>query len=122
MFTDDELKAIEGVFRDVLKSYGLRPVPHGSAGRVRRYRSRLRSAKGCHTEQQWLARIEFWGWSCRYCWKELTPQTVVKEHSIPLSRGGTNWTANLSPTCAACNAAKKDKTPNEFGSHWRVMR
>ncbi len=34
---------------------------------------------------------------------------------IPLSRGGTNWPANLRPACDRCNRKKR----NQISSEWK---
>lgn len=124
--SSNDLKKIAALFADVLGErlgrHGFKKAPSVGAFRTDRYRVRLRAAQGSHTHEQWLDRVAYYGWCCRYCWVELTAETVVKEHAIPLSRGGTNWASNLVPACKPCNSAKKDKTPAEFGSHWRVMR
>lgn len=36
------------------------------------------------------------------------------DHVIPLSRGGTNWPANLRPICKLHNLMKGRKTLSEF--------
>ncbi|WP_240617244.1 HNH endonuclease [Nocardioides speluncae] len=53
------------------------------------------------------ARIDFYGgccWMCRAPWTCIDP---VK----PLSRGGSNWPANLRPACTSCNASKHNRWP-----------
>ncbi len=74
-------------------------------------RARERDAKGHCTCEQWLARLAFHGWRCRYC--EATGKMTI-DHMIPLSRNGTNWPANMVPACMSCNARKHDKTFVEF--------
>ena len=75
-------------------------------------------AKGSHTLEQWLSKVAFFGWRCVYCKKELTQETLTKEHMLPLVRGGSNWVANLAPACQHCNATKRHKTPAEF-ARWK---
>lgn len=79
-------------------------------------RSRYVSAMGRCTVEQWMARVEYFGWLCVYCRKTLTPKTLTKDHAIPLSRGGSNWPSNLVPACKSCNSKKKAKKPNEFST------
>jgi 5-methylcytosine-specific restriction endonuclease McrA len=72
------------------------------------------NSKGSHTHQQWLARVELYGWKCFYCPKKLDNKTLTKDHRIPLNKGGSNWASNLVPACKSCNSSKQDKKPNEF--------
>lgn len=74
---------------------------------------RRRGAPGYATSEQVLARIAFYGGCCAYCggaYEHL-------DHVIPISRGGSNWPANLRPACEKCNTQKNDKTLLE----WRGM-
>lgn len=68
-----------------------------------------RVATGHCPAATWLQRVKFYGWCCAYCSIRLTPKTVTVDHVIPLSRGGTNWPANLVPSCAHCNKVKHNK-------------
>lgn len=79
-----------------------------------RWRTRNANAKGRFTIDQFFARCEFYGWCCYLCRKPLTFDTVAIEHRIPLSRGGTNWPANLAPSCRSCNSKKCNKTEIEY--------
>lgn len=74
-----------------------------------RYESKLRGAAGYHTYQQWMARVKYYGWCCKYCRKELTFRTLEQDHIIPITKGGSNWPANLAPACRSCNASKSNK-------------
>jgi 5-methylcytosine-specific restriction endonuclease McrA len=80
-------------------------------------RSRLSGAAGNFDYLKFLQRVAFFGWRCRYCSIGLTPKTVTCDHQIPLSRGGSNWPANLVPACASCNKRKNAKTPMEYMLH-----
>jgi hypothetical protein len=77
-----------------------------------RYRSRKKNAAGTFTVEQWKAKLEYYNYSCYLCGTSLQKPTI--EHRIPLSRGGTNWIANIAPACGSCNSAKRDKTEKEF--------
>lgn len=71
---------------------------------------------------------EKFGWKCRYCRKELTPDSKKSDasfwgmdfeyaeldHILPVSRGGGNNIENLALCCCNCNGAKRDKTENEY--------
>lgn len=77
-----------------------------------RRRARKAGAQGTCSAEQAVARIAFYGGMCAYC--HVAPHEHL-DHVIPLSRGGTNWPANLRPACARCNISKKDK----FLSEWK---
>jgi 5-methylcytosine-specific restriction endonuclease McrA len=84
-----------------------------------RFKSKIRrarhyTAQGTHTYEQWLSRVEYFDWLCVYCKKELGLTTLTQDHKIPLSRGGSNWPANLVPACKSCNSAKSTKTYLEY--------
>lgn len=56
------------------------------------------------------------GYCCVYCGRSDEP--LECDHIIPISRGGTDDTANLATACLPCNRQKKDKTPEE----WRAWQ
>ncbi len=82
---------------------------------------RSRKAKGKFTFEQWQEKIKFWGGRCYLCLNSLTQKAMQIEHRIPISRGGTNWIANIAPACVRCNASKHNKTEKEF-REWRNKR
>lgn len=65
-------------------------------------------AKGSFTKTQWLDKFKYYGYRCVYCLRELDIKNVTKDHRIPLSKGGTNWIANIAPACHYCNSGKCD--------------
>jgi len=77
-------------------------------------RARKANAPGFVTAEQLQARIDFYGGLCAYCSRSYE----CIDHVIPLSRGGSNWPANLMPACKSCNSSKGDKTLEE----WKVCR
>ncbi len=70
---------------------------------------RLR-AVGQSTAEQLEARVSYYGRRCAYCGG---PYEHL-DHVIPLSRGGTNWPANLRPACAPCNMQKHTRKLSEW--------
>ena len=48
---------------------------------------------------------------CGYC----GGHAATVDHIVPLSRGGQNTWTNTVAACAACNARKADRTPEEAG-------
>ena len=71
------------------------------------YRARKEEAPGTATEEQIRVRMDFYGRRCWICGK---PFQAI-DHVIPLSKGGTNWPANLRPICKRCNSRKRDRWP-----------
>jgi len=81
----------------------------GKEARDRR-RARLKKAQGSHTHDEWSLVIEGFDHKCAYC---SSTKSLVKDHLIPLCRGGTDWSGNLVPACAECNGIKGGRTPEE---------
>ena len=68
-----------------------------------RRRARKANAAGHCTREQLRARFEYYGNRCVYCGSE---ENLQVEHLIPISKGGSNWPANLAPACESCNKSK----------------
>jgi 5-methylcytosine-specific restriction endonuclease McrA len=79
-----------------------------------RSRAKRSGAIGSHSHADWLLKIGYFGWRCHYCGVTLTADTLTKDHRKPLSKGGTNFLANLAPACAKCNSAKRARPESEF--------
>jgi 5-methylcytosine-specific restriction endonuclease McrA len=75
-----------------------------------RRRALLLAIGGHATVQQIIARIDYYGKLCYICKKSYG----AIDHVIPLSKGGTNWPANLRPICKSCNHRKYNKSLKEF--------
>lgn len=74
---------------------------------VRRRKERLKNAPGGPYEPtRYLDRVLLYGDACAYCVKK--PAETL-DHAVPVSRGGSNWPANIYPACFSCNSEKKDK-------------
>lgn len=76
--------------------------------------AKRKQAPGNCSPEQWIAKCEYFGWRCYLCGAPLTSKMVHAEHRKPISRGGSNWPANLAPACAKCNLSKNSKTEAEF--------
>jgi 5-methylcytosine-specific restriction endonuclease McrA len=72
------------------------------------------NAQGDCTEQQWAAKLEYWGRRCYLCLSHLDPDKTEMEHRVPLCRGGSNWPANVAPACRPCNKSKAKRTEAEY--------
>ena len=80
-----------------------RIIAYQRQGRLRR-----RHGVGHCTSEQLQARIAYYGYRCWLCgapWEEI-------DHVKPISKGGSNWPANLRPACRPCNRRKSD--------HWSL--
>lgn len=71
---------------------------------------RRRDIEGIFTKEQLQDRVDYYGGLCYICGG---PYEHI-DHVIPLSRGGTNWPANLRPMCAEHNLIKGAKSLVEF--------
>ena len=71
----------------------------------RRHRWKRRHSPGSHTDNQLSLRWAYYGGRCWMCGS----MADTTDHVIPLSRGGTNWPANLRPACRPCNSGKRDR-------------
>lgn len=58
------------------------------------------------TRLDYKPRIAFFACQCAYC---LVAPAMTLDHAIPLSRGGSNWPANIYPVCFPCNREKSAK-------------
>lgn len=64
---------------------------------------------------EWLSANR--GKECRYCGQE----TSHIDHKIPLTRGGPHTWANIELLCVKCNQSKRDRTPEEFLAHVKLI-
>jgi len=86
--------------------------PEKAAAAKQKRRALKANAAGTATAEQIKARFQYYGSRCYYC-GDNKPGLHI-EHRIPLSRGGSNWPANLVPSCPSCNLSKSTKTEKEF--------
>lgn len=84
--------------------------PHKFRAIIARRRARELGAPGTFTAATLAARWAMFGGRCWMCGEPAT----ATDHVIPLSRGGTNWPANLRPACGSCNSAKGAKDWRAF--------
>lgn len=52
--------------------------------------------------------------SCRYCRRNLTPETVTLDHLVPVSKGGGHEYENIVTACCPCNSSKNNRSAAEF--------
>ncbi len=80
---------------------------------IRLRKARVKAAPGSFNSYHLRLKEELQGGRCYYCKQPIGPERQI-EHKIPISRGGTNWPANIALACPRCNLRKHDKTPQEF--------
>ena len=73
--------------------------------------ARLKRAGGSHTAQEWREKCALLANLCIYC-GEARP--LVRDHKVPLSRGGTDDITNIVPACRSCNSKKRSQTAHEY--------
>ena len=85
--------------------------------RRRKRRDRLRAARnrGTHTDAEWRSLLAEFGGRCVRCGRE--GLRLVKDHIVPIYRGGSDAIGNLQPMCDACNCSKGPEQVN-----WKEYR
>lgn len=79
--------------------------------------ARFKNAPGRANATQIAARWDYYGGRCWICGASATDTDHVK----PLAAGGSNWPANLRPSCSPCNRSKSDAWPYEPRTHARAL-
>lgn len=80
--------------------------PDKTQANKQRRRTRENLAGGSFTGDEWVALKEKHKNLCALCKQE---KKLTVDHIKPLSRGGSNYIANIQPLCIGCNSRKKDK-------------
>jgi len=71
---------------------------------LRRDRVRIAKNRGTHTAVEWSALlVEFEG-RCVRCGREVL--RMVKDHIVPIYKGGDDTITNIQPLCHSCNSSK----------------
>lgn len=79
----------------------------------RNYLARKQSADGSHTGEDINRIYRLQSGRCAYC-KAKVGNVYHVDHIQPLSRGGSNWPANLQILCPRCNTSKHDTDPIDY--------
>ena len=87
-----------------------RVVPVPSVVRLARYVRRPHRQKVAFNRRNLFRRDDH---RCQYCRKRGSDLTL--DHVLPRSRGGSTSWENVVACCRACNARKRDRTPDEAG-------
>jgi hypothetical protein len=69
-------------------------------------RARQLQAVGSHTYDQWIEKLNYYGWRCRYCLCPVTEKTAQRDHVIPMAVRPIDWISNIVPACKPCNTKK----------------
>lgn len=69
-----------------------------------------------HTNYQWMALLEFHNSQCLKCG---TNENIVKDHIVPIYKGGSDGIDNIQPLCRSCNAGKGPDTTDLRLNGWR---
>jgi 5-methylcytosine-specific restriction endonuclease McrA len=110
----------EKITQQISDWHKAQPPEKKKATSVKRHSNRRAAklnAKGSFTLVDLQAKREMCGDRCYYCQTRLANLPVKRvhvDHKIPLSRGGSNWPANLTYSCGSCNQSKGARTIKEF--------
>ena len=85
-------------------------VVNGSKKQIRQ--ARIKQNGGSHTLKEWETLKAQYNWTCPICKKSEPEIKLTKDHSIPLSKGGSNNIENIQPFCRRCNSVKGTKIIN----------
>jgi 5-methylcytosine-specific restriction endonuclease McrA len=80
--------------------------PEGNRQNQRNRRARKAGASGTHTYGEWVALKALYDYRCLCCGQQEPTITLVRDHVVPLSKGGTNDIGNIQPLCRTCNGRK----------------
>jgi 5-methylcytosine-specific restriction endonuclease McrA len=87
----------------------------------RNNQSRRRGAQGRHTRIEISDLHKKQKYKCAGCLSSIKDKFEV-DHIIPISKGGSNWIANIQLLCRTCNRDKGALYPNDWAkSKWRLL-
>lgn len=81
--------------------------------------ARHKGATGTHTRAEWEEKKDAHQQRCGYCGQQ---KKLLKDHDVPLARGGSNNITNIIPACARCNSQKRALTGNEYREQFHGPR
>jgi uncharacterized protein YdaU (DUF1376 family) len=94
--------------------------PNDGTKKTRRERLVLARALGSHSIEEWIALRETCGSRCVKCGAE-GDDILVRDHIVPVYKGGSDTIDNIQPLCKACNLSKgaevKDYRPPTWREH-----
>lgn len=95
-------------FRALHPTYQLewtRANPDKARVRTSKYRAKLFSAFGSHTESEWQAIKTKQRDCCAQCARKAA---LEQDHIVPITRGGSDMAVNIQGLCRSCNARKSN--------------
>ena len=75
--------------------------------------AKIRGAQGSHTYKEWEEMKRLNQYTCVHCGKKEPEIKLTRDHIQPISKGGTNYIANIQPLCGRCNSKKHNKSETE---------
>lgn len=81
--------------------------PSKAMERLRKRKARIKGGGGVFTEKDWKEVLERYGYTCLKCG---STENIVRDHVIPIAKGGRNDKFNIQPLCHHCNSVKSAKT------------
>lgn len=88
-----------------------REHPEWKREQWRKRHLRKQGVAGTHTLDEWKAVQVKQGGHCFYCGE---PARLHRDHLIPITRGGSDYIANVVGACKVCNSRKNTRTVDEF--------
>lgn len=101
----DQVREIDAAWR--------RANPDKAKAKYRNRQARKRAAEGFHTAEDVQRIYDAQRGKCACCKKKVEGRYDV-DHIVALSKGGSNWPANLQILCPFCNGSKNNKDSIEF--------
>jgi len=113
-------------FCGMLAKFSALPIPERPPVRTRRENMLRARAQGTHTAAEWIAQLKRQNGKCYYCggcvqrpalirrrWV-LVSDPLVKDHKVPVVRGGSDRIDNIVGACDPCNRRKGTMTAAEY--------
>ena len=79
-------------------------------------RARVNGVISTLTAEEWKDILRQYNYKCAYCGRSILdlPDGLVRDHVIPICRGGDNTKENIVPACSGCNSSKGVRLVDEI--------